>query len=233
MSIAGGCVRSSASGSGGRRPGRCGFDVLAGLDRGRRRARRGVLGPSSRRPPPRAAGRCQVDRRLVGLRLRTVVGRDLVGMTLLPARLAFREFLVQVPRVEQHERRELDRAGRRMDRAVVARLDEHRQQPQWSRWAWVRTTASSSAGSNPNGIRFRTDSFGLPWNIPQSTRTFARSVVRRNWEPVTVVAPPRKWICMPRMVTGQRAADLAAGGAPSRGRYGEDERVDRDGQEQQ
>src|SRR5438093_284192 len=37
-------------------------------------------------------------------------------------------------------------------------------------------------------------SFGLPWNMPQSMRMRARSVTSRNWEPVTVVAPPRKWI---------------------------------------
>ena len=36
---------------------------------------------------------------------------------------------------------------------------------------------------------------GLPWNIPQSMRTGA-AVSSRNWEPVTVVAPPRNWICM-------------------------------------
>ena len=40
--------------------------------------------------------------------------------------------------------------------------------PQWSRWAWVRRIASSVVGSKPNGIRLRTASFGLPWNIPQS-----------------------------------------------------------------
>ena len=53
-------------------------------------------------------------------------------------------------------------------------------------------------------MRLRTDSFGLPWNIPQSMRTRARSVTSRNCEPVTVVAPPRKWICMARMVTARR-----------------------------
>src|SRR5436190_21995367 len=37
-------------------------------------------------------------------------------------------------------------------------------------------------------------SFGLPWNMPQSMRMRARSVTSRNWEPVTVVAPPRKRI---------------------------------------
>src|SRR5687767_1312986 len=93
--------------------------------------------------------------------------------------------------------------------------------PQWSRCAWVRTTASSVAGSNPNGIRLRTDSLGLPWNMPQSIRTRARSVSRRNWEPVTVVAPPRKWICMAVMVTARTPSG------------GEDERVDGDREEQQ
>src|SRR5438034_8518800 len=41
-------------------------------------------------------------------------------------------------------------------------------------------------------------SFGLPWKRPQSTRTRARPVSSRYWEPVTVVAPPRKWrsICV-------------------------------------
>src|SRR5260221_1560898 len=66
--------------------------------------------------------------------------------------------------------------------------------PQWSRWAWVRSTASRLAGSNANGIRLRMDSFGLPWNMPQSIRIRARPVVSRYWDPVTVVAPPRNWI---------------------------------------
>ena len=110
--------------------------------------------------------------------------------------------------------------------------------PQWSRWAWVRTTASRSAGSKPNGIRLRTDSFGLPWNIPQSIRTRARSVSSRNCEPVTVVAPPRKWICMAAMVTVRTSGRISS---PTRlvtasvagASDGDDEGVDRDGQEQQ
>src|SRR5450759_5912365 len=32
--------------------------------------------------------------------------------------------------------------------------------------------------------------------MPQSTRTVARSVVSRNWDPVTVLAAPRKWMSM-------------------------------------
>src|SRR5215207_3425657 len=64
--------------------------------------------------------------------------------------------------------------------------------PQWSRWAWVTRMASHSVGSKPSGTRFRITSLGLPWNIPQSIRTRARSVVSRKREPVTVLAPPRK-----------------------------------------
>src|SRR5215207_3202174 len=64
--------------------------------------------------------------------------------------------------------------------------------PQWSRWAWVTRIASQSLGSKPSGTRLRMTSLGLPWNIPQSIRTRARSVVRRKREPVTVLAPPRK-----------------------------------------
>ncbi len=52
--------------------------------------------------------------------------------------------------------------------------------------------ASSVFGSKPRGIRFRIDSFGLPWNMPQSMSTLARAVLRRKRDPVTVVAPPRK-----------------------------------------
>src|SRR5919204_321916 len=40
-------------------------------------------------------------------------------------------------------------------------------------------------------MRLCMTSFGLPWNIPQSTSTRARFVVRRNCDPVTVVAAPR------------------------------------------
>ena len=83
--------------------------------------------------------------------------------------------------------------------------------PQWSRWAWVSSMASSSAGSNANGTRLRIDSFGLPWNMPQSMRTRARSVTSRNCEPVTVVAPPRKWMSIARY--GDRAPARARAAA--------------------
>src|SRR6266511_940114 len=51
--------------------------------------------------------------------------------------------------------------------------------------------ASSLPGSKASGIRLRIDSFGLPWNIPQSMRIWDWPAVSRNWEPVTVVAAPR------------------------------------------
>src|SRR3954454_6095355 len=55
------------------------------------------------------------------------------------------------------------------------------------------------------------DSFGLPWNIPQSMRTRARLVSSRNWEPVTVVAPPRKWISIDPMVTAPPVTRVSSG----------------------
>src|SRR5262245_24824942 len=55
------------------------------------------------------------------------------------------------------------------------------------------------------------DSLGLPWNIPQSMRIRARSVVSRNCEPVTVVAPPRNWICMATMVTARAIGRVSSG----------------------
>ena len=84
--------------------------------------------------------------------------------------------------------------------------------PQWSRCAWVSRIASSVVGSYASGIRFRTDSFGPPWNIPQSTRMRAWPVSRRNWLPVTVVAAPRKWRSMARMVPPPGAEDRPRAG---------------------
>src|SRR5262245_50014448 len=49
-------------------------------------------------------------------------------------------------------------------------------------------------------MRLRTASLGLPWNMPQSIRTFAADVSSRNCDPVTVVAPPRKWSFIRRIV---------------------------------
>src|SRR5436309_3757668 len=70
-------------------------------------------------------------------------------------------------------------------------------------------------------------SFGLPWNIPQSIRTRARPVSSRYWEPVTVVAPPRKWrsicgVCIGRSGFARGSADGA-----------HDDRIERDRGEQQ
>ncbi len=66
------------------------------------------------------AGCRQVDGRLVLVGLLAVVRGDLVRVALLPARLALGELLVELARVEQDERGELDRAGRRMDPPAVA-----------------------------------------------------------------------------------------------------------------
>src|SRR6478672_10261465 len=41
-------------------------------------------------------------------------------------------------------------------------------------------------------------------------RTRARSVTSRNCEPVTVVAPPRNWMCMGDMVTVRRPARVSS-----------------------
>ena len=139
----------------------------------------------------------EIDGGLVLGRLLRVVGGDLIGMALLPARLALGELLVQVSRVEEHERGQLDRAVRRVDLPAVALANEDRQQAAVVQVGMGQSTASSVPGSKANGIRLRTDSLGLPWNMPQSMSTRARSVVKRNWDPVTVVAPPRNWRCMP------------------------------------
>ena len=68
-------------------------------------------------------------RGLVGRLLLAVLGRGLVGVALLPAHAALGELLVELARVQQDQRRELDRAGRRVDRAAVAGLDQVRDQP--------------------------------------------------------------------------------------------------------
>ena len=86
--------------------------------RGARGLDRTLLGP---------AGRGKVDRGLVRLGLGLVVRLDQIGVALLPAGLALGELLVQVTGVEKYEGRQLDRPGRRMDLALVAGLDEHRQ----------------------------------------------------------------------------------------------------------
>src|SRR5215471_19713608 len=47
--------------------------------------------------------------------------------------------------------------------------------------------------------------------MPQSMSTRARSVVSRNCEPVTVVAPPRNWMSMADMVTAWPVARVSSG----------------------
>src|SRR5438309_12006241 len=54
-------------------------------------------------------------------------------------------------------------------------------------------------------MRLRSVSFGLPWNMPQSTRTRAVPMSSRYCEPVTVVAPPRN--------VSSNAGDLAGSAA--------------------
>src|SRR5574338_1590284 len=59
-------------------------------------------------------------------------------------------------------------------------------------WACVRTTASRRAGSTGGADQFRSRSAFTPWKRPQSTRIRAASVSTRYFEPVTVLAAPRK-----------------------------------------
>src|SRR4029077_2228515 len=64
-------------------------------------------------------------------------------------------------------------------------------------------------------------SLGEPWNIPQSMRIFARLVVTRGRELVTVLAPPRNWMCirLPAPLRGVRERlDHALCGQAVRGR---------------
>lgn len=64
--------------------------------------------------------------------------------------------------------------------------------PQWSRWAWVTTTAWMSAASQGSGRQLRRLRSARPWKSPQSTRMRAWSLSTRNLLPVTVPTPPRK-----------------------------------------
>ena len=77
---------------------------------------------------PRLARSGQVDSRLVLVGFTLVVRDDLVGVALLPARLALGELLVELARVEQDERGQLDGAGGGVDRSFVPVLDQQRQQ---------------------------------------------------------------------------------------------------------
>src|SRR4029079_10085768 len=63
-----------------------------------------------------------------------------------------------------------------------------------------------------SGTRFRTDSLGPPWDIPQSIRIRAWSVTSRNWEQVKVVAPPRNWISTGASCHASRAAFIRGRG---------------------
>ena len=142
------------------------------------------------------AGGREVDRRLVGVRLLAVVGLDLVGMALLPARLALGELLVQVSGVEEHEGRQLDGPGRRVDRPAKPALDEERQQA-----AVVEVGVGQHDGVELRGVEPERDPVadglvGAALEHAAVDEDAGPLGLRRNWEPVTVVAPPRKWICM-------------------------------------
>jgi hypothetical protein len=65
-------------------------------------------------------------------------------------------------------------------------------QPEWSMWAWVRRTASTSDGANPGDSQFRSRSSFAPWKSPQSTRIRVPATSRRKRDPVTVPAAPWK-----------------------------------------
>ncbi len=77
----------------------------------------------------RVAGGGEVHRGRVGLRVLSIFRGDPVRMTFLPAGIALGELFVQLPRVEEDERRKLDRAGRGVDGAGEPGLDEQRKQP--------------------------------------------------------------------------------------------------------
>ena len=47
-------------------------------------------------------------------------------------------------------------------------------------------------GSTGNRAQFRRRSSFKPWNRPQSTRILCPSLSTRNFDPVTVPAPPKK-----------------------------------------
>ena len=62
--------------------------------------------------------------------------------------------------------------------------------PEWSRCAWVSSTASMVTGSKASGSRLRAKSAREPWKAPQSTSTRAPAASRRWQDPVTVIAAP-------------------------------------------
>src|SRR5262245_43695363 len=64
--------------------------------------------------------------------------------------------------------------------------------PQWSMWAWLSRTASTSFGRKGNSRLRRSDSARPPWNSPQSSSTAWPQASTRCIEPVTVRAAPQK-----------------------------------------
>ena len=216
ISSCGGCARSSASGSRGQVDGAVGGGAAVGVATrsagpDAAAARRGGRVDAAGTWLVALARARQLERRLVLVGLAAVVGRDLVGVVLLPARVSFRELLVELARVEQDERRQLDRAGRRVDPSAVAGLDEQRQEPaviemgvgQQDRVELVRLVGER----DPVPDRFVRAALEHP-AVDQDP--WPRSVTSRNCEPVTVVAPPRNWMCMGDMVTARRSARVSS-----------------------
>src|SRR5213593_3144540 len=60
--------------------------------------------------------------------------------------------------------------------------------------AWVIRTASIERGSKGGSCQLRSRSSLRPWNIPQSTKTFALSLSTKYFDPVTVPTPPQNEI---------------------------------------
>ena len=97
--------------------------------------------------------------------------------------------------------------GGRVDRAAVAGLDQQRQQP-----AVVEVGVGQQDGvelaraRRRTGSRLRIDSFGLPWNIPQSMRTRARSVIEQELRAGDGRRAAEEVDLHARMVTARRAS---------------------------
>ena len=90
-----------------------------------------MAGPRTDRPGRRIDGPVvglarlgEVDRGLEGHLVLAVLDDGLVRMALLPAGIALGELLLELPGVEEDERRQLDRAIGRLDRPAEARLDD-------------------------------------------------------------------------------------------------------------
>src|SRR5689334_12771407 len=64
--------------------------------------------------------------------------------------------------------------------------------PQWSMWAWLSRTASTSLARNGKSLFRARLSARRPWKSPQSSKSVRPAASRRCIEPVTVCAAPQK-----------------------------------------